>query len=595
MKIDLLSLKLRHATVLVMLAILSPHFMIAAQERGSQTPLSPNGCMVAVPDKLKTSAFQPAALSCELSPGTNQAPHEGPTDYARYVRPEGEVASVMFFVDFSDAPQNETTLSLYNLLVPNSVQWFSTASYGKLSIAVTPVHKWFRMPKPSTDYNFARGLTYELHRTYIADALAAADSQIDFKQYKSIYIVASRDSAITFSPTFAVPSGFGVFADGVENRSVVTFGSDIRFDRQNYGSYIFIHETGHLFGLPDLYAFQAADFFDTFRYLGGWNVMSWVAPGAMFNAWELRKLGWLDKDQIRCLGAGQSEETLTALEESGGLKALVIPTGPSTAYVIEVRQPINTDSNLCDKGVLFYTVNANEATGAGPIVVKAARTGNDQSKKDQCGPLYNATLNLDPGGVSGIEDLNLQVKVEVLSAVGNGYRVRVINNSIACSYSLNQTSGAFAASGGNGSVALTTDGGCLWNAASNANWITVISGSAGSGNATISYTVAVNPGREPRAGTLSIADKMVSITQTGTGPFITGTSVKGKKLFVLGDGFDNGAVVFLNGKKQKTSNDETTPASKLIAKKIGKKVRPGDRLQVINGDGMASNEFTFPN
>lgn len=277
------------------------------------------------------------------------------------------------------------------------------------------------------------------------------------------------------------------------------------------------------------------------------------------------------------------------------MKALVIPTGPSTAYVIEVRQPISVDSNLCDKGVLVYTVNASEATGAGPIVVKPARNGNDQNKIDKCGPLYNATLNLDPGGVSTMEDANLQLKIEVLSAAGNGYRVRVTNKSIACNYSLDHLSGSFPAGGGNGSVALTTDSGCLWEAKSSSNWITLTSNGTGSGNATIIYAVAANTDLAPRAGMLNIANHIVSITQSGTGPFITGTSRKGKKLFVLGDNFDNDADVFWNGKKQKTSNDETTPGNKLVVKKIGKKVSPGDKLQVMNGDGTLSNELIFPN
>ncbi len=76
-------------------------------------------------------------------------------------------------------------------------------------------------------------------------------------------------------------------------------------------------------------------------------------------------------------------------------------------------------------------------------------------------------------------------------------------------------------------------------------------------------------------------------------PKIFSATVKGKKLFVAGENFDTGAVILLNGEMQKTRNDDQDLTTKLIGKKAGKKIRPGDRLQVRNPDGSLSEEFTF--
>lgn len=76
-------------------------------------------------------------------------------------------------------------------------------------------------------------------------------------------------------------------------------------------------------------------------------------------------------------------------------------------------------------------------------------------------------------------------------------------------------------------------------------------------------------------------------------PRITSASVRGKKLFVLGENFDDGAVILLNGETQKTISDDDTPDSRLIGKKAGNKITPGDKLQVQNPNGLKSAEFTF--
>jgi len=76
-------------------------------------------------------------------------------------------------------------------------------------------------------------------------------------------------------------------------------------------------------------------------------------------------------------------------------------------------------------------------------------------------------------------------------------------------------------------------------------------------------------------------------------PQITGLTVKGKKLIVTGEGFDEGAAILVNGKAQKTSNDPSAPASKLIGKKAGKKLKPRDKVKIRNADGSESNEVEY--
>ena len=79
-------------------------------------------------------------------------------------------------------------------------------------------------------------------------------------------------------------------------------------------------------------------------------------------------------------------------------------------------------------------------------------------------------------------------------------------------------------------------------------------------------------------------------------PEIASAFIEGKRLIIDGKGFENGAALLLDGEKQKkTFNDEGNPASRLIARKSGKRIQPGQSvtLQVQNPDGTLSNQFGF--
>ncbi|MEW6208207.1 MAG: choice-of-anchor V domain-containing protein [Acidobacteriota bacterium] len=81
-------------------------------------------------------------------------------------------------------------------------------------------------------------------------------------------------------------------------------------------------------------------------------------------------------------------------------------------------------------------------------------------------------------------------------------------------------------------------------------------------------------------------------------PVIAEISVSGKKLIVTGENFDDGADIYLNDEKQKTKNDGDNPTTRLIAKKAGKKIDPGQTvmIKVKNTNGLESEvkEFMRP-
>jgi Tol biopolymer transport system component len=161
-----------------------------------------------------------------------------------------------------------------------------------------------------------------------------------------------------------------------------------------------------------------------------------------------------------------------------------------------------------------------------------------------------------------------------------------------CADSISPTSQSFEADGGTGSVEVTADSECSWAASSNASWISVTSGSS-PGNGSVSYSVAANTGTGSRTAGLIVAGHIVSVTQSGVPVRIISASVEGKRLFVVGENFDPGAVILLNDQEQKTWNDSQNPQTALIGKKAGKKIKSGDKLQVRNPNETISQEFTF--
>jgi uncharacterized protein (TIGR03437 family) len=326
---------------------------------------------------------------------------------------------------FLYAPSNEIPQQLYQALVPFSQTWYDEVSYGAMKLTVTPVFQWFRMPRPSGEYNYARGLTFELHKQYIGDAISAANASVDFSQFDGVYIMASKDSAVPFSPTWVPNPGSGINVDGVEVRHVVTLGADARLAIPVYQWHVIHHETGHLMGLPDLYLYSGSD---VHAPVGGWDNMGLISVGAPYTAWQKRKLGWLSNSDFICVTAASQQVDLSPLEGKTGVRGLAVQISQTKALVAEVRRLTGQDARLCDEGLLVYTVDSSIASGSGPIVVQRAASGSDSAKLAKCGSGYNATFDLGNGKPASFRDNATGVVFDILGRTAdNGFTVRVTN------------------------------------------------------------------------------------------------------------------------------------------------------------------------
>ncbi|HEY0459298.1 MAG TPA: FG-GAP-like repeat-containing protein [Pyrinomonadaceae bacterium] len=83
---------------------------------------------------------------------------------------------------------------------------------------------------------------------------------------------------------------------------------------------------------------------------------------------------------------------------------------------------------------------------------------------------------------------------------------------IGCSYNISSSSQNFTTAGGTGSFNLTTTAACDWQAARSDNWITITGGTGGTGNGTVSFSVAANSG-PARTGTITVGGRIFTITQ----------------------------------------------------------------------------------
>jgi hypothetical protein len=121
------------------------------------------------------------------------------------------------------------------------------------------------------------------------------------------------------------------------------------------------------------------------------------------------------------------------------------------------------------------------------------------------------------GTVSYAIDANASASPRSGNLTIAGKTFTVNQDAAGCTYAIDPTSRAHAASGGTGTVNVTAGTGCAWTATESLAFVNITGGAAGSGNGTVSYAIDANATASPRSGNLTIAGKTFAVTQSGGG------------------------------------------------------------------------------
>ena len=129
------------------------------------------------------------------------------------------------------------------------------------------------------------------------------------------------------------------------------------------------------------------------------------------------------------------------------------------------------------------------------------------SSADYIAPLFDHAHSLGRCSLTG--------ELGELYVVDLGGTVSRIVSSATCKFSISPTRVTFARGGGDGTVAIAAGTSCAWTAESNASWITVTSGTPGTGNGSVTFSVAPYTGKpKNRNGTITIAGQTFSVRQS---------------------------------------------------------------------------------
>ncbi|WP_435303922.1 M6 family metalloprotease domain-containing protein [Streptomyces phaeoluteigriseus] len=355
-----------------------------------------------------------------------------------YPRPARTLDAVMIFLSFPDWVPMVPPAELAADHFPATTRYFQQASYGRFTLRAHPLKRWIRMPKPSTAYAIQRDWNAEHRGTYLRDALAAADGQVDFSRYDVVYLVADPDApGVDSDATKVVNMDTPLRADGTDIRRIVTV-----FEQHPPDRLVLAHETGHVFDLPDLYHRPTDGKGDWDTHVGDWDLMGsqfGLAPDLF--AWHKWKLGWLEPRQVVCvprgtptrltlepLGAGPDVPVSLASGSpafglGNGTKLAVVRTGAASALAFEARGRIGNDRSSCRSGVLVYRVRSGAESGRGPVEVVDAHPATDACWGDSVYPPL-ADAPVGPGESFTVPGEGVRVDVEGRTAAG-AWTVRI--------------------------------------------------------------------------------------------------------------------------------------------------------------------------
>jgi immune inhibitor A len=306
-----------------------------------------------------------------------------PQKLAALDNPTGQIKILAILVEFSDN-QNQVAGSYFDNLIygtsGNTVwSYYDEVSYGTLDLITVNLPSatgWRTMPQTYAYYvdgNYGFGSYPHNARRLAEDAVNAANPYVDFSQYDNdndgvvdaLYIIhAGPGAEWTGNVNDIWSHAWSCYNDPyVDGVTVNGYSMEPEYwsSPNDMTCGVYVHELGHVFGLPDLYDYD----YDS-RGLGSWSSMaggSWNGSAgnspAHFDAWCRSFLGFAAPINVTGSISGaafpevENTPTIYRLWTSG-------QAGPQF-FLAENRQKTGFDSALPHEGLMIYHVDENES------------------------------------------------------------------------------------------------------------------------------------------------------------------------------------------------------------------------------------------
>jgi M6 family metalloprotease-like protein len=329
----------------------------------------------------------------------------------------GIIKALIVPVDFTDVVGKRPPAEEFTPMTDGMNDFYYKVSGNKVKFDYQILKDWVRMPVSSTFHKLGswnQGDPY----SYWKLALETADPLVDFSQFDVVYVLSPREiprSSIAYGPAGPLNSA-GIATNDGPVTNITLSGADAWENLSTGTPWKWIaHETGHLFGLHDLYVSPGDAVYGT------WDLMSnnWSLGAIELNSWNRYLMGWLTDFQVNCLNAADLNsagvtQLINPIARVNDLtKAVVVRLSSSKILVIESRRNEGLDVlTPSQEGSLVYTVDMTIPTIKGGWKVQR-RPGSTDSQ------FVDAALRV--GDVITVEGL----RIEVVSRDQNGDTVKI--------------------------------------------------------------------------------------------------------------------------------------------------------------------------
>ena len=372
---------------------------------------------VDLPQSSSANKFVPAT-QCQLLDQTNNLQMEVGFPKAPGRLPSfGTIKALIIPVDFEDVVGQRPPAEEFTPMTDGMNEFYYKMSGNRVKFDYQVLKNWVRMPVSSTFHKlgvWGQGDAW----AYWKLAVETADPLVDYSQFDVVYVLSPREipwSSIAYGPAGPLNSS-GISTDDGPITNITLSGADAWQNLAQGSAWRWIsHETGHLFGLHDLYVSPGDAVYGT------WDLMSdnWSVGASELNSWNRYLLGWLTDSQIECLNANDLNATgvtkvINPLERiNDSTKSIVIRLSSSKILVIESRRNEGMDVlKSSQEGSLVYTVDMTIPSIKGGWKV--------QRRPGSTNPQFtDAALHL--GDVITVEGL----RIEIVGHDQNGDTVKV--------------------------------------------------------------------------------------------------------------------------------------------------------------------------